>query len=173
MQLPPRDISTIRLPRHAGDDGWKHCKRSTQHRTRHAQHQDSKNVRRLRYGPSRDLGQAERRISYIKKRVPHKNTAPFAYLAKKGSISESKRSGSLVPPALCCFPAPARLSSTAAPPFVSPQAHALAGLFFIGSQQAEQRARAPAVASLRGASSPSCPQFQRHQKRLRQRPVTR
>jgi len=97
----------------------------------------------------------------------------FAYLAKKGSISELKRSGSLVPLALCFFPAPARLSYSAAPRFVSSQAHALAGLFFIGSQQAEQRARAPALASFRDASSPSCPQFQRHQRGLRQRRVPR
>jgi len=63
-------MSNISLNRHAWDVGTKDFIRSTLLCTRHAPHQDTKNVLRLRCGMSRELKQSERQLSCTKKWVP-------------------------------------------------------------------------------------------------------
>jgi len=63
-------MSNINLNRHAWDVGAKYFIRSTLLCTRHAPHQDTNSVLRLRYDMSRELKQSERQLSWTKKWVP-------------------------------------------------------------------------------------------------------
>jgi len=63
-------MSNISLNRHAWDVGAKYFIMSTLLCTRHAPHQATKTVLRLRYGMSRELKQSERQLSCTKKWVP-------------------------------------------------------------------------------------------------------
>jgi len=56
-------MSSISLNKDAWDVGAKYFIRSTLLCTRHAPHQDTNNVLRLRYGMSRELKQTERQLS--------------------------------------------------------------------------------------------------------------
>ena len=84
-------MSNISLNRHAWDVGAKYLIRSTLLCTRHAPHQDTKNVLRLRYGMSRELKQSERQLSCTKKWVPSalliagSRVVPVALKAAAGS----------------------------------------------------------------------------------------